>query len=128
MKDTVLKDIAVVVGVCYGAMVLFIAIPAIKLFWLDQDYPVTATIVSLLFAVAFGVYATITLEDYNKKKTSYKDRTLKMPCPDCHSKLMQLTSIREELIQDNSKGLIYCTECDYEVSKDEFDRKYPNHD
>lgn len=124
MKDTVLKDIAIVVGVCYGAMILFIAIPVIKVYLLDQDYPVTAIIISLLFAVAFGVYATITLEDYNKKKAKYKDKTLKMPCPDCNSKLMQL---REELIE-NSKGLIYCSACDYEVSKDEFDRMYPNHD
>ena len=125
MKDTIMKDTAVVVGVCYGATVLFIAIPTIKLFLLDQDYTVTATIVSLLFAVGFGVYATITLEDYNKKKAGYKDKTLKIPCPDCNSKLMQLTSIKEEFIE-NSKVLIYCTECDYEISKEEFDRMYPN--
>lgn len=60
-------------------------------------------------------------------KISLKDKNLKMPCPVCGSKLMQLTSALDDLVI-GYKGLVYCTDCDYEVGKDEFDRKYKNHE
>ncbi len=50
-----------------------------------------------------------------------------MPCPVCGSKLKQLTSALDKLVV-GYKGLIFCTKCDYEVGKDEFERKYPNHE
>lgn len=60
-------------------------------------------------------------------KIELKDKTLKMPCPVCGSILKELTSALDKLVI-GYKGLIFCTKCDYEVGKDEFERKYQNHE
>jgi len=113
----------------YVAMVLFIIIPIYRFFVAFDQLTIMFTILSFVFAFGFGFYATRQAMKLEEEKDNHlRDKVLKMPCPKCGKKLMELTSIREKFVLGSYKGLVYCTVCDYEESKGEFDRMYPDHD
>lgn len=115
--------------VSYVSMVIFIIIPIYRFFVAFDQFSLVFTFTSLAIAFGFGFYATrqfMKLEEENKNHL--KDKVLKIPCPKCGKKLMELTSDKEKFVVGSYKGLVYCTVCDFEESKDEFDRVNPDHD
>ncbi len=138
------------IGVGYGGMILFFMIPLLKVLQ-DDPFSIPLTLLSIAIAVVFGIFATVQCMKYEEerdkrnnsaysvrlqKKLAKKEKlrkmideleesSLKMPCPSCGKKLMELTSNKGNFVLGSYKGLVYCTVCDYEESKDEFDRMYP---
>jgi len=114
-------------GVLYFGMAVFIAFPIVKLVQ-GVVLEIHVIFLSLGLAIAFGFFATrqvMKAEEEGKGKMSVKDKILKMACPKCDvGRLVELTSPRENFVYNSYKGLIYCNLCDFELSKDEFDKKY----
>jgi len=76
-------------------------------------------------AIVFGFLATRFYMKYEEEKELIlKDRTLKTHCPKCDAELVELTSPIDDYVLNSYKGLVYCKKCDFEIGKDEFDRKY----
>jgi len=120
--------------VAYISMAIFLAIPIIRTL-MGSPFSITELLISYAIAIGFAIYATIELQKYDERKKQeklqpttefeeYKDTILKEKCPKCNSKLMELTNVSGKTILNNYKGLVYCTECDFEISKDEFDREF----
>jgi len=123
----------------YGAMALFIAIPIARTLT-GSPLSMQELLIAYGLAVGFALYATHELEKYdNIKKASkileekynefrsndFKDRTLKEKCPKCNSELKEISKANpEKKIFGHYSGLIYCTVCDFEESKEEFDLRF----
>lgn len=116
--------------VAYISMAIFLAIPIVNTL-MDSPLSITELLISYAIAIGFGIYATTQLEKYDKEKKKdnshfeeFKDTILKEKCPKCNSKLMELKNLTKDFtLNAFYKGLVYCTECDYEVSRDEFDKE-----
>jgi len=111
-------------GVLYFGMVVFIAFPIVKLV---QGIVLEIHVIFLSFglAVAFGFVATRqVMKSEEEKELILKDKTLKMHCPKCDGELVELTSPIDDFVLNSYKGLVYCKVCDFELSKDAFDKKY----
>ena len=111
-------------------MIAFLGLPLYN-FWLGIVLPLHVIFMTLGSAIVFGFFGTRQLmkyEEETKLEISIKDKFLKIACPKCNDRgLVELTSPRENFIYNSYKGLVYCTHCDFELSKDEFDREYrPN--
>jgi len=121
----------------YGTMILFIAIPIVKTFSIIE------LVISYAVAISFGLYATHELEKYdniNKANKLYKkyevefrsedckDRTLKEKCHECGSELREISKTDPKKKIFGTKALIFCTVCDFEETKEEFEKRYPDHD
>lgn len=119
--------------VAYISMAIFLAIPIVNTL-MDSPLSITELLISYAIAIGFAIYATTQLEKYDEQKKQeklqpktefqeFKDTIRKEKCPKCNSKLMELTNVSGKKILNNYKGLVYCTECDFEISKDEFDNE-----
>lgn len=113
----------------YIAMAIFVAYPVYMLL-IGRIFPITGLIFSFGLAIALGWFATRQYMKFEEKKENkdLKERILKIPCPKCHSKLKELTSRTGQVVFNCKNGVIFCTKCNFEESKDEFDRKYPDHE
>ncbi len=111
-------------GVLYFGMVTFIAFPIVKLVQ-GVVLEMHVIFLSLALGMAFGFFATRqVMKSEEEKELILKDRTLKMHCPKCDAELVELTSPIDDFVLNSYKGLIYCKVCDFELPKNEFDKKY----
>ena len=122
----------------YGAMILFIGIPIVRTL-LGTPLSITELVISYAIAISFGLYATHELEKYDNEKKAdnlfkrhkeefrsedCKDRKLKEKCPDCGSELKEISKVDPKKKIFGSKALIYCTVCDFEEPKEDYDRRF----
>ena len=109
----------------------------------ERNFPISVNIfavtprleapITLAIAIGFGIYATTQLAQYDREKLQnnsqtqfqeYKEGEVNAKCPKCNSKLMEITNLTKKFTLNSYKGLVYCKECDFEISKNEFDREY----
>jgi len=118
--------------VAYISMAIFLAIPIVNTL-MDSPLSITELLISYAIAIGFGIYATTQLQIIDKEKLKnnsqtefqeFKEGELNAKCPKCNSKLMEITNLTKKFTLNSYKGLVYCTECDFEISKNEFDREY----
>ena len=115
--------------VSYISMGIFFAIPIVRTL-MDSPFSITELLISYAIAIGFGIYATTQLQILDKEKSTnnsteeFRDIVLKEKCPKCNSKLMELKNMTKKYtLGCFYKGLVYCTECDYEISRAEFDKE-----
>lgn len=126
--------------VAYGTMIMFIGIPIVKTL-LNSPFSVIELYISYGVAVSFGLYATHELEKYDSIKkaenifkkhkqdfqSDCKDRTLKEKCPECGSELQEISKTDPtKKMFGTYKALIFCTVCDFEEPKEDYDRRLCN--
>jgi len=124
--------------VAYGAMILFIGIPIVKTL-LGSPFSITELIISYAIAISFGLYATHELEKYDKinkvdklfkkhqeefRSEDCKDRTLKEKCPECGSELKEISKADPKKKIFGTIALIFCTVCDFEEPKEDYERRF----
>ena len=118
--------------VAYISMTIFFGIPVVRTL-MGSPLSITELSITLAIAIGFGIYATTQLQKYDREKLQnnsqtgfeeFKEGELNAKCPKCNSKLMQITNLTKKFTLNSYKGLVYCTECDFEISKNEFDREY----
>lgn len=123
----------------YGVMILFIAIPIVKTL-LGSPFTIIELAISYAIAISFGLYATHELEKYDKinkadklfkkyeeefKSEDCKDRTLKEKCPECGSEIREISKADPTKKMFGAyRALIYCTVCDFEEPKEDYDRRF----
>lgn len=115
--------------ILYIGMVVLIAYSLYRIF-IGQLFPITGLIFSFGLAIALGFFATRQYMKFEEKKenSDLKERILEIPCPKCNSTLKELTSRTGKVVFDCKNGVIFCTNCKFEESKDEFDRLYLDHE
>ncbi len=118
--------------VAYISMTIFFGIPVVRTL-MGSPLSITELSITLAIAIGFGIYATTQLAQYDREKLQnnsqtqfqdFKEGELNAKCPKCNSKLMEITNLTKKFTLNSYKGLVYCTECDFEISKNEFDREY----
>jgi len=118
--------------VAYISMTIFFAIPVVRTL-MGSPLSITELSITLAIAIGFGIYATTQLAQYDREKLQnnsqtqfqeYKEGEVNAKCPKCNSKLMEITNLTKKFTLNSYKGLVYCKECDFEISKNEFDREY----
>jgi len=118
--------------VAYISMAIFFAIPVVRTL-MGSPLSITELSITLAIAIGFGIYATTQLAQYDREKLQnnsqtqfqeYKEGEVNAKCPKCNSKLMEITNLTKKFTLNSYKGLVYCKECDFEISKNEFDREY----
>lgn len=124
--------------VAYGVMIIFIAIPIVKTL-LGSPFTITELFISYAIAVSFGLYATHELEKYDNmnkadklfkrhqeefRSEDCKDRTLKEKCPECGSELKEISKADPKKKIFGTMALIFCTVCDFEEPKEDYDRRF----
>lgn len=120
--------------VAYISMGIFFAIPVVRTL-MGSPLSITEFFITLAIAIAFAIYATTQLEKYDEQKKQekqqpitefqeFKEGELNAKCPKCNSKLMEITNLTKKFTLNSYKGLVYCTECDFEISKNEFDKEF----
>jgi len=120
-------------NVAYISMGIFFAIPMIRTI-MGSPLSLPELFISFAVAIGFGIYATTQLQilDKDKEKSKnnstqeqeFRDTVLKEKCPKCNSKLKEYRNVTKDYtLNAFYKGLVYCTECDYEISRAEFDKE-----
>lgn len=120
--------------VAYISMAIFFTIPMIRTL-MGSPLDITELLISFAIAIGFGIYATTELQKYDERQKQkklqpitefqeYKEGELNAKCPKCNSKLVEITNLTKKFTLNSYKGLVYCTKCDFEISKNEFDREY----
>ena len=125
--------------VAYGVMILFIGIPIVKTL-LGSPFTIMELGISYAIAVSFGLYATHQLEKYDNIKKAdklfkkhqeefrsedCKDRTLKEKCPECGSEIREISKADpNKKMFGQYKALIYCTVCDFEEPKGDYEGRF----
>lgn len=117
--------------VCFISVGIFYSIPTIKNY-VFHSLQFTELAISILLGLTFGVAGAKYLERYAKEKKRNKliesedtdlflDTIIGEPCPSCKKKLMMISRMDGKLLYDRYIGLVYCTECKFEVSKEDWD-------
>ncbi len=120
--------------VAYISMGIFFAIPVVRTL-MGSPLSITELLITFAIAIGFGIYATTQLQKYDEQKKQeklqpitefqeFKEGELNAKCPKCNSKLVEITNLTKKFTLNSYKGLVYCTKCDFEISKNEFDREY----
>jgi len=94
--------------------------------------PITTIFLSFGLGIAFGFFATREFmkidEAREKGKSHISKKDLKMRCPLCKNKLVELYSDIDKVVYNSYNGLIYCVNCDFEEEKPNFEKRFPNYE
>lgn len=117
--------------ICFVALGIFYIIPIAKNI-LGEPFSDTQIILSILLGLGFGLYGIYLVDKIQQKKKrdskcgnpkdDFIDTKVRERCPKCKGKLMIISRKDGKKLYDVYTGLVYCVKCDFEISKDEFDK------
>lgn len=130
MNDYRLKSIA-----CFIGLAMFYLIPIVKTL-LGDPLPQIPTLLSIGLGFAFGISGFYLHEKgklLEKRKhvakfeddesDDFVDTKINEPCPTkgCKGQLMIISRADGKLIDDSTKGYVYCKKCELEIPREDWD-------
>ena len=126
-----ISDNALKSGACWFGVIMFYSIPLVRIVIGDPFGMIQfglSIVIGFGFAIAGGYY----LDQYKKEKrkqqiisdedtNEFIDTNIGEKCPKCKSKLMMISRLDGKLLNDAWIGLIYCMNCNFEISKERWD-------
>ncbi len=126
ISDNALQATASFIG-----LVVFFTIPILKTI-LGEPLQMVPLAVAIIAGLGFGLLGGYYMNCYKKEKRKlmitsdedtddFLDTKIGEKCPKCKSKLMMISRKDGRLLMDSWIGLVYCMNCDFEISKERWD-------